>query len=140
MPNSLLSTCKIFADDTKLYTKASNSHMLQNDIYKLQDWSKKWNLYSNVSKCKVMHIGRNNPGCDYVMNLKDGIQSINTCVEEKDLGVNFDYKFTFDPHVLRIVNKANQMIGIIKRGFHLFRQRYFYQIIQSFRETPLGIC
>ena len=37
----------------------------------------------NVSKCKVLHVGRNNPEFAYKMNGVN-LQSIN---EEKDLGV-----------------------------------------------------
>jgi hypothetical protein len=35
--------------------------------------------------------------------------------EEKDLGVTFDNSLSFGPHIQRVVSKANQMLGIIKR-------------------------
>ena len=57
LPDDLLSTCKIFADDTKLYNSSDRSTVLQCDIDKLLIWSNTWNLYFNAEKCKVLHIG-----------------------------------------------------------------------------------
>ena len=39
------------------------------------------------------------------------------CEDEKDLRVTFDKNLLFDRHIMHIVNKANQMIGIITRTF-----------------------
>ena len=36
---------------------------------------------------------------------------------EKDVGVTFSDNLKFDIHINNIVNKANQMVGIIKRSF-----------------------
>ena len=58
LPNLLQSTCKIFADDTKIYNDVDNSDVIQSDLYKMQEWTEVWNLYFNVSKCKVMHLGK----------------------------------------------------------------------------------
>ena len=44
LPNNISSTCKIFADDTKIYNKPSNSNVIQEDLIKLQKWSEKWQL------------------------------------------------------------------------------------------------
>ena len=42
---------------------------------------------------------------------------IDTCSSEKDLGVFFDNKLIFDNHINYAVNKANSMLGLIKRSF-----------------------
>ena len=34
---------------------------LQDDIYELCRWTTKWLLFFNANKCKVLHIGNNNP-------------------------------------------------------------------------------
>ena len=46
-----------------------------------------------------------------------GNTKIEVCGEEKDLGVTFDSKLSFDQHIQTIVSKANQMLGLIKRTF-----------------------
>ena len=46
-----------------------------------------------------MHLGKTNPKFEYVMRLKnDEFVIINKCTAEKDLGVIFDYKLSFDAH------------------------------------------
>ena len=50
----------MFADDTKLWTRISkleDSESLQQDLWKLAEWSKKWLLAFNPEKSKAMHIG-----------------------------------------------------------------------------------
>ena len=52
MPNTLMNTCKLFADDAKVFCNAFNS-TLQGDIDDLALWSDKWQLPFNIKKCKV---------------------------------------------------------------------------------------
>ena len=75
-----------------------------------------WNLYFNVTKYKVMHTGRKSEEADYKMKVnEDECTRIAKRSEEKDLGVTFDNGFSFDVHIQSCINKANKMIGIIKR-------------------------
>ena len=90
LPDNINVHCKIFADDTKIYDKVENHSNIQEDLYKMQSWTEKWNLYFNVLKCKVMHIGKRNPQHHYYMKIEDEKQKIETCREEKDLGITFD--------------------------------------------------
>ena len=109
------SCCIVFADDTKIYMTACNCTMIQEGICRLQDWSDMWNLYFNVTMCKVVHIGRKNEEADYKMKVnhnEDKYRSIAKCNMEKDLGVIFDKSFSLDVHIQSSINKANKMIGI----------------------------
>ena len=38
----------------------ATENKLQMDLRKLEEWSKKWQLPFNVTKCKVMHFGYQN--------------------------------------------------------------------------------
>ena len=52
------------------------------------------------------------------MKLNDNeIMNVINCEEEKDLGVIFDCKLSFDAHVQCVISKANRNIGIIIRTF-----------------------
>ena len=54
----------------------------------------------------------------FLFNGTDGtLHKIDTCKSEKDLGVIFDQFLNFDPHIENSINKANKMLGIIKRCF-----------------------
>ena len=90
LPENLNVHCKVFADDTKIYEDVKKSNQIQKDLYSMQKWTEHWNLYFNVSKCKVMHIGKKNPKIEYYMKLEDNLQKLETCEEEKDLGITFD--------------------------------------------------
>ena len=58
LPECFQSCCKVFTDDTKIYDSACNCIKIQVDIYRLQEWFDVWNLYFNVTKCKLMHVER----------------------------------------------------------------------------------
>jgi hypothetical protein len=49
----------------------------------MMQWADNWGIRFNVSKCKVMHKGRNNSKSDYVL----GCATLEKTREEKDLGV-----------------------------------------------------
>ena len=67
LPDKVKSYCEIFADDTKVYKEINNLkdyEDLQDDIFELCRWTTKWLLFFNSNKCKVLHIGNNNPRFD----------------------------------------------------------------------------
>ena len=116
LPEIIKSSCKIFADDTKLYSSPKDKDILQADLLSLLKWSDKWQLKFNISKCGILHIGTNNPKFDYYMDNDMSIK-LKEVSSEKDVGVTFSDNLKFDIHINNIVNKANQMVGIIKRSF-----------------------
>ena len=132
MPECVKSSCKIFADDTKIFNRTVEKDIIQEDIYSLQNWSDRWNLYFNVAKCHVMHVGVKNEKCDYTMKLENELKTIESCEEEKDLGITFDSKLSFDQYIKKIVSKANQMIGIIKRAFTYLDKETFLKLYKAF--------
>jgi hypothetical protein len=79
-----------------------------------------------------MHVGKKNPGCPYTMRIKDEEYKMGTVVSEKDLGVTFDTDLKFDHHIQRVVTKANQMIGIIKRSFTYLDKNTFLKLYKAF--------
>ena len=84
--NNLNSKGKLFADDAKIYGRVRSDQdreMLQEDLDKLNEWSMNWLLQFNKDKCKVMHIGKANPGFSYVL----GGTTLQETKKEKDLGV-----------------------------------------------------
>ena len=131
LPLAVNSICKVFADDTKVYNSPRNSHVLQNDLLALQQWSDKWQLHFNISKCKVMYIGKDNPAKPYTMALEGKAFTLQSCDEEKDLGVTFDRYLTFDAHIYKIINKANSILSIIKRTFDYLDKHMFLTLYKS---------
>ena len=59
--NNIDSNVRLFADDTAVYLAVQgqeDSVILQNDLNKLQQWEKAWDMEFNPSKCQVLHISR----------------------------------------------------------------------------------
>ena len=107
----------LFADDAKIYKSINslNDHdILQHDINNLTEWSSDWLLNLNSDKCKVFIVAKNTfRDNDYVMQNRT-LQFIS---QEKDLGVIFNSKLSFDAHINDKVSKANKIMGLIRRTF-----------------------
>ena len=56
---------------------------LQKALDQLCAWADKWDMEFNIDKCKVLHIGRNNPQHSYSMKG----QILSNTDSEKDIGV-----------------------------------------------------
>ena len=50
---------------------------------------------------------------------------------EKDLGVTFESTLRFDKHILNCVNKANRMLGLIKRSFSFMDKEMFLPLYKA---------
>ena len=59
LPDSVQTTAKMFADDTKVYNTISSEddcQRLQQDLDNLAQWSKDWLLSFNETKCVVLRL------------------------------------------------------------------------------------
>ena len=133
------SLLKIFADDTKLFKTISSiqdRNDLQQDLNALADWSKKWQLPFNETKCKAIHYGKNNPGHQYYMN----DVPLGTDTEEKDLGVTFDSGMKFESHIRSIASKGNSRVGIIRKTFCTLNTENFPLLYKSLVRPILEYC
>ena len=136
LPDSIANFVKIFVDDTKVYSTIStisdsDFNKLQSDLTKSSDWSDIWEFWFNAKKCKSLHIGRNNPRHQYYM-YESGIQvPVEQVESEKDLGVTFESTLRFDHHILNCVNKANRMLGLIKRTFTYMDKEMFLPLFKT---------
>ncbi|XP_071506736.1 uncharacterized protein B0403.1-like [Diadema antillarum] len=65
--------------------------------------------------------------------MRDGITrtKIETREEEKDLGVTFDPTLKFSKHVGRVANKANSIVGLIRRTFDYIDEGMFSLLFKS---------
>ena len=64
----LVSKISKFADDTKMGINADSDaavKQLQEDLRKVGEWLKKWQMPFNLDKCKIMHIGHKNKNEKY---------------------------------------------------------------------------
>ena len=111
----------LFADDTKIYHSIKD---LQENIKAMQAWSKKWLFCFHPDKCKCMRIG--NSGVDlFTYKLKENDKGMALAQAEKDIGVVTDSKLSFENHINEKVNKANSVMGVIRRTFEFLDIKTF---------------
>ena len=116
LPEGLKALLSLFADDLKIFAEVSDkldNIDLQDDIKKLENWSEKWHMSFNTSKCTVMHLGHDNPKKQYTLNG----EALKESSVERDLGVLVQEDLKTHDHCKKVVAKCNQLIGQIRRSF-----------------------
>ena len=83
------------------------------DLRKVGEWSKKWQMPFNLDKCKIMHIGHKNKNEKYELLGKE-IESVQ---QEKYLGVVITNDLKSSNQCIEAVKKAQKLLGYIKRQF-----------------------
>ncbi|KGL81213.1 hypothetical protein N309_07928, partial [Tinamus guttatus] len=81
------------------------------DLDRLDNWAVKNLMKFNKAKCKVLHLGRNNPRHQYRL----GTDLLGSSSAEKDLGVMADDKVTMRQQCALVAKKANGILGCMKK-------------------------
>ena len=128
------SKVKIFADDTKVYNTVSdqeNVTNLQNAIDELYLWTQKWLLKFNKDKCKILHLGKNNPQNKYYVGLDNERIPLEVTDLEKDLGIYVDPDLNFKKHIKNIVKKASYTSYKILKNFSFKNSNIFIPLFKT---------
>ena len=109
------STIRLFVDDSVVYRQINSPddhHILQEDLQKLVEWSKTWQMEFNVDKCAIMNFGilRNISKFDYKMKN----QSLQVVKHHPYLGVELSDNMKFNLHIDSITSKASCVLGFVK--------------------------
>ena len=109
------SDCRLYADDTLLSADTSQgTHGLQQDVTTLYNWSIKWGMLFNSSKCVHMQIGFKTPEVRFYL----GNDTIPTSDCIKYLGVYIQYDLKWKVHITTITAKANRSLGALRRNLN----------------------
>ena len=114
-----------FADDTKGLKQIkddSDRKKLQDTLDELVRWSQSWCMEFNISKCKIMHVGRGNPKFKYFMNGEE----LKQVEEEKDIGVLVHQSLKPSKHCTKAANMAKSVLRQLTKNFH-FRDRHIFK-------------
>ena len=117
--DNISSHTRLFADDCTIYRDVSSKQdcdSLQEDLNQLYNWTQKWQLSLNTSKCKVMSISNKRITCYYTY-------SINNCMLEwvdtyKYLGVIIHKKLSWGEHIQEATLKASGVLNLLRRTMH----------------------
>ena len=119
-----------FADDSKmakLIKSLLDSTQFQADIDNLCKWAADWVMEFNTEKCKIMHLGRNNPRNKYFMN---GVE-LSVTEEERDIGIWTDNTLKPGLQCTKAAANANRTLGLILKSFHYRSKQSLVPLFKS---------
>ena len=129
--NITIDILKKFADDTKggqTVSTIEDQEKLQAALNQLYSWSKKWGMEFNVSKCKILHVGKNNPNFDYYL----ASEKLQVVESEKDIGVKIHSSMKPSLQCNEAAQRANFILQQITKCFHYRDKEVFLNLYKRY--------
>ena len=136
--DSVVSTCKIFANDFKIYRPIGDPvfvlGILQDDLDRLSVWSRTWQLGVSHGNCSLLRVGARHDCC-----LKIEGHSLNSSIV-RDLGANFDLALQRGYHCRIVSAKAMRVVNCLLRSLCHNSVEQFCRAFATYVRPVLEYC
>nr|CAH7727822.1 unnamed protein product [Callosobruchus chinensis] len=128
----------LYADDLKIYYSVSTIDdclVLQQDIDAISAWSLSNHLELNIDKCSIVCYTKKSNPLRFTYRIGQAILSGQEQI--RDLGILFDQKMSFSPHIESTVSSSNRMLGFIIRNGRQFSTSVLKILYTSYVRSKL---
>ena len=144
LPDNLKCRVRLFADDCIVYNiidSEQNSRDLQNDLEVLAQWERRWGMAFHPEKCSILSICNSNSPYLFRYKLKGHV--LERTSSSKYLGVNIFSNLNWGGHIDKIVNKANEVLGFLRRNLktnnRVVKERAYFSLVRPHLEYCCSI-
>ena len=112
------SSCSLFADDCLLYRKIETDddhRALQQDLYNVEMWARKWLMTFNVDKCEVVQISLKPQSKTSYIFYNSKLKQV---IDAKYPGVIIDSKLSFNKNIDMSCKKADSTLSFLRRNLY----------------------
>ena len=138
LSNNLSSNCKLFADDTSLFSVVNNIHTsattLSQDLKAITNWAFQWKMIFNPDLSKQVQeviFSRKIKKLLHPTLLFNNIP-LNNSLFQKHLGLTLDIKLNFSEHIKSITKKISKTMGLLRKFQQILPRSTLLTIYKTF--------
>ena len=139
--------CKIFADDTSLFSKVidknNSNSQLNSDLAKISKWAFQLKISLNPDPDKQaiefpFSNKRDKENYQPLQFKNTDVQIVNIVDSQKHVGLILDSKLNFNEHIENKITKCNKIVGLMKILSLTLSRKSLLTIFKSFVKTNLN--